>query len=199
MRGALRAANKLPHLRICHTPPPLPSSLGHITINSFELKTTYSAQCQMAAPLCPRTCSFCTLFWCTQSWRHFPHYSLDKSVRRGCGICASASRSMWQGGKHKNWLHRCVWLTWHWTQNRMRTVRQKRTQSREDPIEVAEVNLSYRTDNISTTFMEFSLAIRQLFQLGAQQLKWISNSNRGVLEGYKEGKGGSLPIKLDKS
>lgn len=65
----------------------------------------------------------------------------------------------------------------------------RRVQSWEDPIEVAEVNLTYRTDNIST-FMEFSLAIRQLFQLEAQQLKWISNSNSGLLErGTKGGKG----------
>lgn len=76
----------------------------------------------------------------------------------------------------------------------MRTVGQKQTQSWEDPIEVAEVNRSYRTDNISSTFMEFSLAIRQLFQLGAQQLKWII-SNRGVLEGVtKEGKGAACQL-----
>lgn len=68
----------------------------------------------------------------------------------------------------------------------MRTVRQKRTQSREDPIEVAEVNLSYRTDNISTTFMEFSLAIRQLFQLRAQQL---ATATVAYLRGVRGGKG----------
>lgn len=73
----------------------------------------------------------------------------------------------------------------------MRTVGQKQTQSWEDPIEVTEVNLSYRTDYISSTFMEFSLPIRQLFQLGAQQLKWII-SNRGVLEGGAKGGRGQL-------